>query len=239
MNHRIASQAPDTGSRSAFSVIPRFRRWLIRTVLLIALLVLAGPPAAAQNALSVDDVVTILRFRDGPADVLAEVREEMIRDRCVSFRLNQEKTTRLRGAGADARVLAAIRDACYEMTSERSERVARLDRAIARSDSLAAHKRRRGWIGFGVGTGLLSFAALTLSSTDWETFEAVDLLSPEWLAGIVGAGAGLYGVNSFSEARDLNSHARYWRDRRRHLVVITPLLEPWPGSVGFLATLSF
>jgi hypothetical protein len=95
-----------------------------RTAFLIALLFLVAPPIAAQGALNVDDVVTMLQYRDAPPDLLADVREEMIRDRCVSFQLNQEATTRLRAAGADTRLLAAIRGTCYRGTETEAGREA-------------------------------------------------------------------------------------------------------------------
>jgi hypothetical protein len=74
-------------------------------------------PATAANAqgsraLSAEDVAYIASLWGPPAEVMAEVRTEMVRERCISFRPDDAAITRLRAAGATDAFIGVVRSAC-------------------------------------------------------------------------------------------------------------------------------
>jgi S1-C subfamily serine protease len=86
----------------------RLGRAAMATVLLLAALASSVPPAHAQStAYSLDDVEGLIA-----SGVAAERILEITRRSCIGFELSQGNTDRLRAAGAEPSLLAALRTVC-------------------------------------------------------------------------------------------------------------------------------
>jgi TPR repeat protein len=73
---------------------------ILQSLLLgLALAGTAVAPARAQDTLNLEDVLTLLRFNEGPREMVEEVQVAMVRSRCVSFRLTRESADRLHAVG--------------------------------------------------------------------------------------------------------------------------------------------
>jgi hypothetical protein len=119
-----------------------------------------------------------------------------------------------------------------------AERLQQIDRAIMQLESEAARERRAGWMGVGLGGGLIGVAVLRMATMDPADVDD-PLNTAAFLGGFVGVGALIYGGLSLSSARIFSSGAKRLREERRSLSTISPIYDPGRNGVGVMATIRF
>jgi hypothetical protein len=121
-----------------------------------------------------------------------------------------------------------------------AERLQQIDRAIMQLESELARERRAGWIGVGLGGGLLGFSLYTLADYEWDlTNDEEPIVMVAVLAGVASAAPLMYGGLNLAFARMSRSFIRELREERRTLSTLSPIFDPGRNGVGVMATIRF